>query len=107
MMNDEYMPAPSRKALTLVVQAPRMRIIVMSIRGSGLDVSTTTQAQQIAKPAARSASVRGDAQPHVVASLIASNSDETPVLISRTASQLTRPPTRTGDSGTRRQVPTA
>ena len=33
-MNEAYMPAPSRKAVRLVVHTPRIRIIVMSISGS-------------------------------------------------------------------------
>ena len=45
-----------------------------------------------------------DTQPHSVVWLIASSTAEMPIDISAAASQLTRPGTRTGDSGTRRQV---
>src|SRR5579864_945212 len=103
-MNDEYMPAPSRNAVRFVVHTPRIRIIAMSISGSALRVSTATHAAQTTRPAAVSPSVRDEPQPHAVASLIASSTAEMPALISSAASQLIRPGTRTGDSGTNRQV---
>ena len=40
------MPAPSRNAVRFVVHTPRIRIIVMSIRGDALRSSTATHAQQ-------------------------------------------------------------
>src|SRR5579862_3624784 len=103
-MNDEYMPAPSRNAVRLVVQTPRIRIIAMSMSGSRLLLSTATQKAQTTRPATSRPSVRPDPQPQTVASLIASSTAVMPVLISAAASQLTRPGTRTGDSGTKRHV---
>src|SRR5947207_13711389 len=52
--NDEYSPAPSRNAATLVVQTPRIRIIAMSTSGSRLRTSTATQAAQTSNPNANS-----------------------------------------------------
>ena len=43
MMNDAYIPAPSRNAARFVVHTPRMRIIVMSISGLRLRTSTAIQ----------------------------------------------------------------
>ena len=45
-MNDAYMPAPSRNAARLVVHTPRIRIIVMSISGLRLRISTAIQAHR-------------------------------------------------------------
>src|ERR1700729_2942773 len=95
-MNDAYMPAPSRKAARLVVQTPRMRIIVMSTSGFLLRVSTKIQPRVFDEP-----------QPHVVVSETASSTTEMPIVISAAATQLTLPGTRTGDSGIKRQVATA
>ena len=66
MMNDEYIPAPSRNAVRLVVHTPRIRIIDMSISGSRLCTSTYIQAAMIRKPKSNSASVLGEPQPQVV-----------------------------------------
>ena len=106
-MKEAYIPAPSRKAVRLVVQTARIRIIPMSIRGSRLRISTTTHAAQSSRPAPISPIVRVEPQPQVVASLIASSTAVIPVDMSSAASQFTRPGTRTGDSGTNRQVPSA
>ena len=101
------MPAPSRNAATFVVHTPRMRIIVISISGSRLRISTMTQARQISAPTPIRAIVFGNPQPHVIVSLTAIRITDMPTLINAAASQLTRPGTRTGDSGTNRQVHTA
>ena len=101
------MPAPRRNAVRLVVHTPRIRIMVMSISGSRLRVSTATQPRHTITPAASRPSVRGEPQPHVVVSPIATRTPEIPRLISATAGQLMRPRTRTGDSGTKRQVQSA
>src|SRR5437763_2720951 len=103
-MNEAYMPAPSRKAVRFVVQTPRIRIIVMSISGWRLRISTTTQAAQTSSPKPSSDTVRVDVQPQLVVSVTASSTDVIPTLISAAASQLIRPGTRTGDSGMNRQV---
>ena len=107
MMKDEYMPAPSRNAVRFVVQTPRIRIIVMSIRGDALRTSTATHAQQTRTPAANNASGRDEVQPQAVVWLTAINTVEIPTLIRIAASQLGRPGIRTGDSGTKRQVQNA
>ena len=106
-MNDAYIPAPSRNAARFVVHTPRIRIIVMSISGSLLRTSTAIQATETARPTASRPSVFGEPQPQVVVSLIASSTIEMPIVIRAAASQLTRPGTRTGDSGMKRQVATA
>src|SRR5579862_9885912 len=103
-MNEEYMPAPSRNAVALVVQTPRMRIIAMSISGTELRVSTTTQTAHSTRPATSTPIVRADPHPHVVVSLTATSASEIPALINAAAPQLMRPGTRTGDSGTKRHV---
>ena len=104
-MNEAYIPAPSRNALRFVVHTPRIRIIVMSIRGWELRTSTAIQLTETATPARIRPSVLGDPQPHVVVSLIASSTVEMPtVVISAAASQLIRPGARTGDSGMNLQV---
>ncbi len=79
----------------------------MSIRGSALRASTTTQAAQIARPAPSRPSVRAEPQPQTVVSLIATSASDMPALINTAAGQLIRPGTRTGDSGTKRQVQNA
>src|SRR5579885_1934812 len=104
-MKDAYMPAPSRNAVRLVVQTPRIRIIAMSISGSRLRVSTQIHAPQTRKPPASSPSVRADPQPQLVVSVTASRTAVIPTLIRIEAVQLTRPGTRTGDSGTNHHVP--
>src|SRR2546421_324853 len=58
-------------------------------------------------PAASTPSVCAEPQPHTVVSLIATSASEMPVLIRTAAGQLTRPATRTGDSGTNRHVQNA
>ena len=88
----------------MVVQTPRTRIIAMSTRGFSLRTSTAIQAAITAKPARVRPIVLVEAQPHWVVWLIASSTAEMPIDISAAASQLTLPGTRTGDSGTRRQV---
>src|SRR5579862_5626864 len=87
-MNVEYIPAPSRNAVRFVVQTPRMRIIVMSISGMRLLLSTTTQTAITTRPAARTPTVRAEPQPQTVASLIASSTPEMPTLIRSAAIQL-------------------
>jgi hypothetical protein len=104
MRKDAYIPAPSRKATRLVVHTPRIRIIAMSINGTSLRSSTSTQAVVSATPAASRPRVLGEPQPHVIVSEIAMSMQQKPAVISTAASQLTRPGTRTGDSGTKRQV---
>src|SRR6266566_6151321 len=106
-MNDEYMPAPSRNATRFVVHTPRIRIIVMSISGVRLLASTATQTIETMTPRRMRPSVLDDPQPQVVAWLIASSTVEMPTVISPAASQLTRPGTRTGDSGMNLHVATA
>ena len=91
----------------MVVHTPRMRIIAMSISGSRLRTSTITHAAQMSAPTAIRAIVLGEPQPHVIVSLTATRITDMPPLISVAASQLIRPGTRTGDSGTKRQVQTA
>src|ERR1019366_738842 len=106
-MNDAYIPAPSRKAARFVVHTPRMRIIVMSISGLGLRVSTAIHTAETASPAAIRPSVFVEPQPQVVVLLIASSTVEMPIVISAAASRLVGPATRTGDCGRTRQVATA
>src|ERR1700691_2340396 len=106
-INDAYMPAPSRKAAALVVQTPRMRIIVMSIRGFLLRTSTAIQATETAMPTESRPSVLGDPQPQLVVWLIEISTIDMPIVIKVAASQLTRPGTRTGDSGMKRHVANA
>ena len=55
-------------------------------------------------PTASRPSVLGEPHPHVVVIEIAMSTHQKPAVISAAASQLTRPGTRTGDSGTNRQV---
>ena len=55
-MNDAYMPPPIRKAARLVVQTPRIRIIVMSTSGFSLRVSIVIQSAITITPASISAS---------------------------------------------------
>ena len=98
-MNDAYMPAPSRKAARFVVHTPRMRIIVMSISGLALRISTAIHTHDTASPAAINPSAFADPQPHVVVSEIASSTTDMPTVIRAAASQLIFPGTRTGDSG--------
>src|SRR3954451_19591581 len=106
-MNDAYMPAPSRNADRFAVHTARTRISVMSISGCALRDSTSTHATQIRSPTARTTSVFADPQPHVDASLTAIRTSVIPTLIRAAGSQLIRPGTRTGDSGTKRHVQTA
>src|ERR1700749_2612098 len=95
-MNDEYIPAPSRKAARFVVQTPRMRIIVMSISGFELRTSTGTHSTVTAMPTASSASVLAEPQPQLVVSEMASSTIEMPIVISAAASPLILPGLRTG-----------
>src|SRR3954467_10997003 len=81
-MNDEYMPAPRRKAAMLVVQTPRTRIIVMSTNGSRLWTSTVTQSTQNTMPTPNSASVLVSPQPQTVVWVTPSRIPEMPTLIS-------------------------
>src|ERR1700736_1218409 len=106
-MNDEYIPPPSRNAARFVVHTPRMRIIVMSIRGWRLRTSVTIQAPQITIPTENSPTVLTEVQPHLFASEIAISTQHIATLINVAASQLTFPGTRTGDSGMNRHVNTA
>src|ERR1039457_2711387 len=71
-MNDAYIPAPSKNAARFVVHTPRIRIIVMSISGLRLRVSTAIHTPETARPAAIRPSVFDEPQPHVVVSEIAS-----------------------------------
>src|SRR5204863_5774480 len=96
--------APGRKANGLVLQTPRIPIMVMSVSGSALRSSTSTQSAQTARPAASNPIVLGDPHPQVVVSEMAISTITMPADINAAASQLTRPGTRTGDSGTNRQV---
>src|SRR5581483_6741432 len=105
-MKDEYIPAPSRKAVTFAVQTARTRISLMSMSGSLLRTSTRTHATQKRTPAASITIVFVPPQPHTVVSLTATRTRVMPALISAAASQLMRPGTRTGDSGTNRHVQT-
>ena len=91
-MNDEYMPAPSRNAARLVVQTPRIRIIVMSISGTLLCVSTAIQRRETAS-AGREQRERLRASPSPRRSSARSRSarGRCPTLISAAASQFTRP----------------
>ena len=98
--NEAYMPAPSRNATRLVVHTPRMRIIAMSMSGSSLCSSTMIQAAVVARPKASSPIVLGEPQPQVIVSEIAMSTQQKPTDMRAAASQLTRPGTRTGDSGT-------
>ena len=107
MMNDEYIPAPSRNATRFVVHTPRIRIIDMSINGSRLWTSTHTHAAQTSTPAPNSAIVFVPVQPQTVVCAIAIRRQEMPALISAAASQFTWPGVRTGDSGTNRHVQNA
>jgi hypothetical protein len=107
MMNDAYIPAPSRKAARFVVHTPRMRIIVMSISGSLLRTSTATHTAMNASPTAIRPSVFADPQVHSVVSEIASSTAEMPIVINAAASQLIFPGTRTGDSGMNLHVASA
>src|SRR5258708_11554028 len=101
------MRAHSRNAERFVVHAPRMRIIVMSMRGLRERTSRAIETAENARPTRIRPIVFGDPQPHLVVSLIASSTVEMPIVISAAAGQLIRPGTRTGDSGMNRQVATA
>ena len=91
MMNDEYIPAPSRNATRFVVHTPRIRIIDMSTSGSRLWTSTQIQAAITTAPAASSAIVLVPPQPHTVVCAIAISTQQIPMLISAAASQFTWP----------------
>ncbi len=77
-----------------------MRIIAMSMSGSRLRTSTTIHTTQTRRPAASRTRVFVEPHPQVVVSLIAIRTRLTPTLINPAATQLMRPGTRTGDSGT-------
>ncbi|HEY8810715.1 MAG TPA: hypothetical protein VIM28_11925 [Solirubrobacterales bacterium] len=79
----------------------------MSTSGLSLRTSTAIQATTKAKPTKTRPTVFVDTHPHSVVWLIARSTAEMPIVISAAAGQLIRPGTRTGDSGTRRQVRTA
>lgn len=78
--------------------------MAMSISGSALRTSTATQAAHPSSPTASRPSVRAEPQPQTVVSEMATSTQQNPTVISAAAHQLTRPGTRTGDSGTNRQV---
>src|SRR6516164_9885892 len=104
MMNEAYIPAPSRNATRFVVHTPRIRIIVMSISGSLLWTSTQIHAAITTAPVANRAIVLDPPHPQTVVWAIAISTQEMPMLMSAAAGQLTRPGVRTGDSGTNRHV---
>jgi hypothetical protein len=95
------MPNPSRSATAFVVHTPRMRIIRMSTSGCGDADSLRTQSTRRTRPAAITPSVFADSQCHVAVSLTATSTRASPADISAAPVQLTRPGTRTGDSGTK------
>ena len=99
-MNDEYMPKPSRNATVFVVQTPRMRIMCMSTSGLALADSLRTQATSSPAPIASTINVFADNQCQLAASVTASSTAARPPDMSAAPAQLTRPDTRTGDSGT-------
>src|SRR6476469_7053799 len=103
-MKAEYMPTPTRNATTFVVHTPGMRIIRMYTSGWLERSSVRTQSASRTRPPAIPPSVLGDPQPQVVAWLIATSRTTRPDDIRVAASQLTRPGTLIGDSGTMRQV---
>src|SRR4051812_20650709 len=105
-MNDEYIPKPSMNATVLVVHTPRMRIIRMSTSGSVLLRSRATHEKSTTTPTPNSPSVRGESQPQPDAFVTASSTAVSPADISAAEPQLTRPGTRTGDSGTKRWIST-
>jgi len=78
----------------------------MSTSGSLLRASTATQTAHTTSPPASRPIVLIEPQLQTVASLTASRAAEMPTVISAAAAQLMRPGTRTGDSGTNRQVKT-
>src|ERR1039458_4951595 len=98
-MNDAYMPAPSRNAARLVVQTPRIRIIVMSTSGSRLRTSTAIHSDENTRPIANRAIVLVPPHPQTVVCAIAIRTQQMPRLINTAATQLTLPGERTGDSG--------
>ncbi len=100
MMNDEYIPAPSRNATRFVVQTPRIRISDISTSGSRLWTSTQIQAAITTAPAASSAIVLVPPQPQTVVCAIAISTQHIPRLINAAASQFTWPGDLIGDSGT-------
>ncbi len=98
------MPAPRRNAARFAAHTARTRISAMSIKGSALRNSTATQATQTNAPTTSMISVFAEPQPHTVVSLTATRTSVMPTPISAAATQLMRPGTRTGDSGTNRQA---
>src|SRR5205807_9580614 len=103
-MNEEYMPAPSRKAARFVVHTPLIRIIVMSTRGSRLRTSTAIHRKHTSTPKPSSPSVLKLPQPHTVVWAIAIRMEAMPTLIKIAAGQLILRGERTGDSGLYRHV---
>src|SRR3954464_8038363 len=104
MMNDAYMPAPSRNAARFAVHTARTRISFMSISGFELRTSTATHATQKSAPIAIQKIVLLEPHPHIDVLLTAISTTLMPMLMSPAASQLILPGTRTGDSGTKRHV---
>ena len=92
-MNEEYIPAPSRKAVRLVVHTPRIRIIAMSTNGSRLRTSTPTQIADTTSPATSSAIVFVLPQPQTVVWAIAISTAAIPML-NRLAAEPVDPPGR-------------
>lgn len=78
----------------------------MSTSGESLTVSLRTHTASRRKPAASSASVLPASQCHVGLSLTATSTAPRPADINAAPVQLTRPGTRTGDSGTNRWTAT-
>ena len=90
-MNEAYMPAPSRKAATFVVQTPahaHHRHVDQRVVAAHLD---RDPGDEKATPTASRPIVLAEPQPQVVVSLIASSTTDMPIVISAAASQLMRP----------------
>ena len=77
----------------------------MSISGSSRRSSKRTNTARTSTPAANRASVRPSPHPHVGASAIAASGAPSPAARSSAPTTSTRPPVRTGDSGTTSTIP--
>jgi hypothetical protein len=102
-----YIPKPMSSATRFVVHTPRIRIMPMSISGCADRASRRihTAATSSAKP--NRPRVAGEVHPHAGARVTPSSRATSQLVSSAAATQLTRPPARTVDSGTAIQAPPA
>src|SRR5690349_13420639 len=104
--NDEYMPKPNTSAARFVVQTPRSRIMRMSTTGARLRDSAQIQTGISTAATAKSASVLPDVQPQLSPSLTGISSATSQPESSAAPTGSILPGVWTGDSGTKKIVPT-